>query len=346
MGVTIKEVAADAGVSTATVSHVVNKSRYVSKELRDRVNASIVKLKYYPNDLVRGMRSKKSNTIGIVLPSISNETLGALTEMIQKILFDLNYNTILCNTSYDCALEERALETLIMKQADAIIIVPVDDYSDKMKEIKEMDIPLVLVDRAFEGAGVDSIRSDGFKGTYDIVSYLIRMGHRKIGYIDRYLEQSHSQERKNGYIQALLDNGIPFEPDFVVGAQGFDFLAGAEAAKALLTKRKDITAISAHYDVIAFGAMRGLADLGYAVPGDKSVVGYDGMEFTEVTTPRLTTVKMPLEQMAEKICELTLRRLKEKHAHADADEKPGFVPVDIIVEPELILRESVRERTD
>jgi len=338
LSVTIKDVAADAGVSTATVSHVINKTRYVSDEVQNRVNESIARLNYYPNHLVRGLRSKKSNTIGVVLPSISNEMFGALTEKIQKRLFKQDYNIILCNTSYDSALEDRALETLIMKQADAIIIVPVKDYSPKMKEIRDMGMPLVFVDRVFEDSGVDTIRVDNFKGEYDIVGYLISMGHVRIGYIDRNVEQSHSLEQKNGYIQALKDNGIPVDPDLIVNAKGYDFMAGAEAVKRLIRKNCDITAISAYYDIIAFGVIRGLIDLGYSVPEDKSVVGYDGMKFTEVTSPRLTTVMTPVDVLAKKICDLLVKRLREKHSEG----RTVFTPVDIIIEPKLILQESVR----
>lgn len=329
-----------AGVSTATVSHVINKTRYVSKEVTKRVNDSIGELKYYPNHLVGGLRSKKSNTIGIVIPSISNEIFGALTERIQKIFFSMDYNIILCNTSYDCDLEERALETLIMKQADAIIIIPVDAYTKKMNEIQERGTPIILVDRVYKDVKADNIRVDNYLGEYEIVSYLISLGHRRIGYIDRQLEQSHSRDQKNGYIQALADNGIEYDAKYVINAKGHDFLSGAEAVKRLMKRCKDITAISAYYDVIAFGAMRGLIDLGYSIPQDVSVVGYDGMKFSDVTYPRLTTVLTPVKTMAEKICSLILERLKEKYN--EDEKKDVFEPADIIIKPKLMIRESCR----
>ncbi|GHU68708.1 LacI family transcriptional regulator [Clostridia bacterium] len=336
--ITIKDVATDAGVSTATVSHVINRTRYVSQEMTDRVNSSIMKLKYYPNLLVGSLRSKKSNTIGIVIPSISNETFGALAEGIQKTFFNLNYNIILCNTSYDTELEEKALNTMIMKQADAIILISVADYSNKMKEIQEMGIPVILVDRMYPGVSIDMVRINNFKGEYDVVKYLIDRGHRRIGYVDRKLEQSHSREQRNGYIEALKDRDIPFDPKIVVRAEGHDFNAGVEVAKRLMKLAPDITAVAAYYDIVAVGVMRGLMDLGYSIPDDISVVGFDGMKVTEVTYPRLTTVLTPIDTMVEKVCEVVVKRLEEKSKDSEAIK--SFEPVDIVIESELIVRES------
>lgn len=341
MSVTIKEVAADAGVSIATVSHVINKTRYVSQEVCDKVNASIAKLNYYPNHLVGGLRKNKTYTIGLIIPSISNETFGALTENIQKRFLALGYNLILCNTSYDSKLEERALNTLIMKKVDGVIIIPAYGYSDKIREIKEMNIPIILIDRIFESLNIDTVRVDNFKGEYEIISYLIAMGHRNIGYIDRMVAQSHSEEQRGGYIEALKSHGIALNPDNIVHANGYYYQSGIDAVKALLKANPEITAISAYYDVIAFGAMRGLIDMGYRVPEDISVVGYDGMPFTEATCPRLTTVLTPIREMADEICQLILKRLEEKDRKVGPEESAPAA--NIVIQPKLILRESVKD---
>jgi len=336
LGVTIKDVAADAGVSTATVSHVINKTRYVSGEVTDRVYESIARLKYYPNLLVSGLRSKKSKTIGIVIPNITNETFAALTERVQRTFFMLDYNIILCDTAYDQVLEDRAIETLIMKQADAVVIVPVDGYTKKMQELQELGIPLILIDRSFAGIAVDTIAVDNYEGQYEIINYLIGLGHKKIGYIARKLEQSHSRDQKRGYIDALKNSGLAYDPEWVVNAGGHGFNSGVEAVKELVRRKPEITAIAAYYDVIAFGAIRGLIDMGYSVPGDYSVVGYDGMRFTEVTVPRLTTVLVPVDLIAEKICDLV--RLRMEDAFSGNGERSD--PLDVVLKPSLLIRES------
>ncbi|MCL1895266.1 MAG: LacI family transcriptional regulator [Clostridiales bacterium] len=337
---TIKDVAADAGVSTATVSHVINKTRYVSDEVTGRVNDSIARLRYYPNLLVSGLRSKKSKTIGIVIPSITNETFAALTERVQRTFFQMDYNIILCDTSYDQVLEDRAIETLIMKQADAVVIVPVGGYTQKMQELQELKIPVILMDRSFSEIAVDTIRVDNYEGQYEIINYLVGMGHKRIGYIDRKQEQSHSRDQKRGYVDALKNNGIEPDPKWVVNTGGHDFNSGVEAVKALVSRTPEVTAIAAYYDVIAFGAIRGLIDMGYSVPGDYSVVGYDGMKFTEVTVPRLTTVLAPVDMMARNVCDLVLNKMDGLSGNGGQEQAE---PVDVVIKPSLVIRESCGE---
>ncbi len=185
-------------MSIATVSHVVNKTRYVSKDTTKRVLDAIEQLGYYQNVIVGSLRSKKTYTVGLVLPVISNEIFGALAEKVQGILFKKGYNLIICNTSYDQKLELDALNTLLMKKADAIIAVPSSPDVKKLSEIRDMGIPIVLVDRVFDGFDVDCVRVDNYKGTYDITKYLIGLGHERIGYIDRKEELSHSLDQRKG----------------------------------------------------------------------------------------------------------------------------------------------------
>lgn len=229
--VTIKDVALKAGTSTATVSHVLNKTRYVSEELVNRVNDAIAELGYYPNLLVGSLRKKKTYTVGLVLPSISNETFGLFAETVQKILFSCGYNIIICNTSNDNDLEREALNTLLMKKVDAIITIPTSREGEKLKEIFEMDIPIVLVDRVIPGLNTDCVRVDNERGTYDAIEHLIKLGHSHIGYIDRKIDQSHSLDQINGYKKALEDHRLGFDPANIQRAGGFSYQSGVDAAK-------------------------------------------------------------------------------------------------------------------
>ena len=331
--ITIKDVAHRAGVSTATVSHVINKTRFVSEDATKRVNDAIAELGYYPNLLVRSLRGKKTYTIGLVLPSISNETFGLLAETIQKILFSSGYNLIICATAYDHVIEEEAFNTLIMKKADAIIAIPSDRMVDKLKEIIRMGIPVILVDRVIHDLDVDTVRLDNVKGTYAAMNHLIELGHRSIGYIDRKMDQSHSLEQKLGYKKALEDHSIPFDQRNIVRADDYNYEAGITAIKTLLQKNPHITAVIAYYDIIAMGALRGISDLGYSVPEDISVIGYDGMPLTNVSWPRLTTVNFPVERTAKATCNLLIQRL-EQEAGLVTKEK------DIVIVPKLIVRDS------
>jgi len=333
---TIKDVAREANVSTATVSHVLNKTRYVSEELTEQVQQAIKRLGYYPNLLVGGLRRKKTFTIGLILPCISNETFGLLAEKIQAMLMDHHYNLIICNTSYDIEIENFALDTLIMKQVDAIIAIPTSIKSKKLLEVNRMGIPIILVDRRVEGLNTDSVSVDNYAGAFNIVKHLINSGHRNIAYIDRKTVSVHSIDQKKGYIDALMKSGLTVKTNYIVEARGFDYSAGYEAAKSLITSNSEITAIFGYYDIIAFGAMRAVFDLGLNVPNDISVVGFDGMPFTSSSTPRLTTVVFPTEELAKAVVNITIKRVKEKQSDQPLSDKK----YNKVFAPVLSIRES------
>lgn len=338
MSITIKDVAEDADVSTATVSHVINKTRNVSEAVALRVQASMAKLNYYPNQIVGSIRRKRTYTVGLVIPSIANETFGMLADHIQRILFKSGLSLIVFNSYHDCAMEEDALNAMLMKRVDAVFAIPASRTATKLQEVINANIPVILLDRELTNCEVDVVKTDNFAGEYMAINYLIRMGHRRIGYVDRMVELSHSIEQRNGYIKALEDNGISYDPSYVVGAQGHYFKAGISAVQTLMLRHPDITAIACYYDLMAFGVIRGLLDIGYKVPQDVSVIGFDNMIFTEATWPSMTTVEVPLKQMAEEACELLLRRIKEK----DEDETQERTPKKIALAAKLMIRESVR----
>jgi LacI family transcriptional regulator len=331
--VTIKDVAKRAGVSIATVSHVINKTRFVSDATTDQVNEAIKELGYYPNLLVSSLRKKKSFTIGLVLPSISNETFGLLSETIQKMLFKFGYNLIICTTSYDIDIEQEAFNTLLMKKVDAIIAIPSTREGNKLKEIQGMGIPVVLVDRVILDLSIDTVRVDNLRGAQEAITHLIRLGHRNIGYIDRKIDHSHSLEQKMGYKKALEEHGLTFDLANIVRADGFDYDSGVSAAKALIGKNSELTAIFAYYDITALGALRGIHDMGYRVPEEFSVIGYDGMPVTNVSFPRLTTISFPVHRIAKTTCDLLIKRLGRK------DKQPEKVN-DVVIIPKLIVRDS------
>jgi len=310
--ITIKDVAKKAGVSIATVSHVMHKTRYVSDETIKKVKDAISELKYYPNLLVGSLRKKRTFSVGLVIPNISNETFGNLCESIQRILIKNNYNLMICNTANDEKIEKEALYTLLTKKVDGIIAIPTSKDVEIFKDIQNQNTPLVFIDRKIPKFDIDSVLFDNIDSAYVATKYLIELGHRNIGYIDRSFDHSHNIEQKNGYIKALEEYGISFNKDILIRSRGFDYFAGVDAAKTLLEKDKSITAIYAYYDIIAFGVIRGVYELGLKVPDDISIVGYDGMPFTRVCIPKLTTSKIPISKVAKAACSLILKRIENK----------------------------------
>jgi LacI family transcriptional regulator len=333
VSVTIKDVARRAGVSTATVSHVINKTRYVSEETTERVNQAIEGLGYYPNMLVGSLRKKKTFTIGLVLPSISNETFGQLAEIIQKTLFKLGYNLIISTTAYDLEIEEQAFNTLLMKKVDAIIAIPSNREGNKLREIKGMGVPIVVIDRVIPGLTIDTVRIDNYQGMKNAIQYLIELGHHQIGYIDRKVDQSHSLEQREAYKSALEEHGISLNTKSILRSKGYGYESGTHAVKQLLRANPQLTALAAYYDITALGALRGLHEMGYRVPEDFSVIGFDAMPVTTVSWPSLTTVCFPVEQIAKTSCNLLIKRLRREETQQGKEK-------DIVLVPKLIVRES------
>lgn len=344
INVTIKDVALDANVSTATVSHVINKTRYVSPETTKRVNDAIKRLNYYPNRLVGSLRNKGTYTVGLVVPSIINETFSVFVETVQRILFDFGYNLIVSTTSYNQETEKKALESFLMKKVDAIIAIPSHRNSQTLRKlIASESVPVVLVDRLLEGVSVDSVVVDNFAGQYEATSYLIKLGHRKIGYIDRMSPQSHSIAQRNGFIAALTDAGIPVCDNCIVNVHSHYYEGGIQAAKQLIQNAPDITAIAAYYDITAVGAMRGLMELGYSLPKDISIIGFDNMRLTAATWPLLSSVAVPMRRVAKETCKIIKQRLDAKYKHPD---EPLEAVKSIVVPPKLIIRDSVAPPRD
>ncbi|NQT66569.1 MAG: LacI family DNA-binding transcriptional regulator [Actinobacteria bacterium] len=328
--VNIKDIARKAQVSVATVSHVINRTRFVSDELIKRVEQTMIDLDYQPNLLAGSLRTKKTSTIGLIIPDSSNMIFAEVSKNIENILFSRNYNVIVCNSSYDINRELEHLKTLRSKMVDGVLIVPATLEGEHLEKFKNIGIPIVILDRTLPDINIDTVVADNYKGGYDAAKYLENLGHTNIGYIDRIYDLPHSLGRKNGFIRALEEKGILFNKDNIVRG-GFTFNDGVEASKKILKKNPGITAIFSFNDISALGAIRGLTELGLRVPKDISVVGYDDIPLSSIYIPSLTTVCYPVSEMAKEASKLLLKRIS----------KPIFKKADRIIIPnELIIRES------
>lgn len=328
--VNIKDIAKRAGVSVATVSHVINSTRFVSNELIERVEKAMADMDYQPNLLAGSLRKKKTGTIGLIIPDSSNTLFAKVSKKIEDVLFSRNYSVIVCNSAYDINRELEYLKTLRSKMVDGILIVPVTLESNHLEKFKRTGIPIVILDRSIPDINMDTILVDNFKSGYNAAKYLTSLGHKNIGYIDRIYDHSHSLERKNGFIKAIREQGLSLDEKNIVRG-GFTFDDGVRAAKELVVRDSKITAIFSFNDINALGAMRGLTDLGLRIPEDVSVMGNDDIPFSSIYVPSLTTIRYPTDEMADKASNLLLKRITE----------PNFRRTKkIIIPTELIIRES------
>ena len=332
--VNIRDIAKRAGVSVATVSHIINSTRFVSDELIKRVERAMADMDYQPNLLAGSLRKKKTGTIGLIIPDSSNALFAKISKKIEDILFSRNYNVIVCNSAYDIDRELEYLKTLRSKMVDGILIVPVPLDSDHLEKFKKIGIPIVILDRSIPDINMDIILVDNFKSGYDAAKHLASLGHKNIGYIDRIYDHSHSLERKNGFIKAMQEQGLSLDEKNIVRG-GFTCSDGIRAVKELIARDSKITAIFSFNDINALGAMRGLIDLGLKIPEDISVMGNDDIPFSSIYVPRLTTIRYPTAEMADRASNLLLKRITE----------PNFKRTKkIIIPTELIIRESTSRR--
>ena len=326
----IKEVAEHAGVAVGTVSRVLNNHPSVTAEVRARVKAVIEELGYRPDPFARSMRSKISRLIGIVIPDLTNPFFAELVQCAERAATELDHNVILMTSFDDGAQEADRIAQLASRKVDGIILVP-SNGAHSVQAPK--GLPLIAVDRILpEYPGV---AADHRRGARMAVEYLVGLGHRRIACIAGPDELSPAFERLQGYldvIEALGDRQAA--PLVVHGA--FDYESGHTAGGRLLAKPqgKRPTAIFASSDQQAIGCLRAANDLGISVPADLSIVGFDGIPLSNLTTPRLTTVMQPMTEIARAAISALLGQRKMPKA-----DHP------ILLDCELVERESAAPPT-
>lgn len=296
----------------ATVSHVINRSRYVSDKLLTRVEEAIEDLNYQPNLLAGSLRKKKTGTIGLLIPDSSNMLYAGISRRFEDIFFLKNYNIIICNSAYIFQREVEHLKNLRSKMVDGILMIPASIEGGHIEKIMSAGIPVVILDRKIAGLNADYVLPDNYLMGYMAGQYLTGLGHKNIGYVDRFGHHFHSIERIKGFKSALAEAGVTFDDNNLLEG-GLSYDRGAEAAKNLIRNNKKITAIFAFNDINAIGVIRGLDDMGIKVPGDISVMGIDNIDISSIFIPGLTTLRYPAGEMAEEASRILFERIKNRY---------------------------------
>ncbi len=310
----IKQVAGMAGVSTSTVSHVINNTRFVSEETKAKVFYAMKMLDYRPNSAAQSLRNQRSNTIGLIVPILPSDTSNfffmTVAQGIQKVLHKHGYHLLLSNNSTEEIEEEKEqIKLFNSKQIDGLIIASISEDVSYLNEIVATDYPVVFIDRKPKGYTGDCIISDSVGGSFHAVQSLIDKGHRKIGLITGNLGITTSNERLVGYKKALLKNGIAYNDSRVV-TSGSTFESGFESAKEILSTQ-DITALFITNNVLTMGAMKFLQDEKIKIPSDLAVIGFDDYDWTQITTPPLTVIRQPSFDLGMKAAEVIMNRINK-----------------------------------
>jgi transcriptional regulator, LacI family len=313
---TIRDVANSAGVSTSTVSHVINRTRHVSAETRERVLNAIQALHYQPNRLARSLRNRQTTTFGVLLPNSANSFFAEVLLGIESACFDSGYSVILGNANDNAQREMFYLDVLLSKQVDGILLISTGAYREALDALMRRDTPVVLVDRSPGTLEIDTVFTDNRGGGLMATDYLLRLGHRRIGCITGPSPLAPSAERLTGYRLALQAAGISVDEALIVPGE-FQHEGGYQACQRLLALAEPPTAIFACNDMMAVGALCALHEAGLRVPEEVSVVGFDDIPLASYTVPRLTTVAQPAQEIGRVAVEKLIERLQNRDAPAN-----------------------------
>jgi len=311
MKYTINDIAKLAGVSKASVSRVLNDSPSVGQDIKDKVNAILKETNYKPSTLARSLSTKKTKLIGVLVPEIANPIFSRILMGIESEAHKNGYNILLCNSRHELELELKYLDVLSEKQVDGYIIHSYHAMDHMTEKLKSIAKPTVSIDHSFSLEGYPVIRIDNRKAAYDATSYLISKGHHEIGIIHGPLTDPEAgQLRLKGYKDALVEHDIEINSINIVEST-FNLKDGITAVESLIKNNPNLTAIFCANDAMAIGAIKGLYCLGYRVPEDISIIGFDGIQLGEVYTPSLTTIEQPFEAKGRSAVETLLQMISD-----------------------------------
>lgn len=342
--ITIKEIAAEAGVSIATVSIVLNKKdKKISEATRKRILDIAGKYNYTPNGMARSLVTKKTETIGLIIPDIVNPFFPEIARGVEDKASEFGYSVIYCNTDDKIKRENKYIDILTEKAVDGIIFARSAGDNGGVCSLEKCKVPIVLIDRDYEeGNVIGKILVDNKSGTYDATLYLLDRGYKNIAYIAGDTTINTAADRLEGYKKALLERNMPVNEEYIkIGDYRMQW--GIDAVSELIEQKLPIDCIFCGNDIIAIGAVKKLREKGLRVPQDIGVVGFDDIYLAGLTEPALTTVKQPIYEMGYKAAELLINRLrKEPDEDNTASGKKDTDLNTMILTTELVVRMSTK----
>ncbi|MEB8433518.1 LacI family DNA-binding transcriptional regulator [Cocleimonas sp. KMM 6892] len=327
---TLQDVAAKANVSTATVSRCLNAPDKVRTEVQQKINQAIDELGYVPDGAARALASRRTNTVGVIVPTIDNSIFSKALQYLQTGLNKANYTLLLTNNSFSEEIELREVQTLLSRGIDGIVMVGAQHHPEIYKAINRYQIPIVNLWIYDPDSEYSCIGFDHIKAGKQITKHLLELGHESFGVISGTRENNdRAEERFKGLKQQLDEAGIILEDDRVIDCR-FSVENGSKSFHKLLDRHPDITAIICGNDVLAIGALHGAQERGIRVPEDLSITGFDNIEILPFLKPSLTTINSPSRRMGEKAADYILQQIKDKTNIIERIE----------LEAELIVRET------
>jgi LacI family transcriptional regulator len=323
------DVAKRSNVSKATVSHVINSTRYVEEETRQRVLQAISELGYRPNVLARSLTTHRTGIIGMVISDASNLFFGEMLLGVEQVLCPHNYGLIVCNTNEVLEREDHYLELLLRQRVDGIIAAATSQHWRSLVEAEVQHTPIVFVDRAFKDLDGPYVGVDNHKGAYLGTSYLIERGYRQIGILAGLQRLSTMRERLAGFQQALEDHQLDLPEGWIVLSE-LSIEGGRAATHKILDLPAPPRALFVNNNLLSLGALRAFKERSICCPRDVALVGFDDHPWTTVSDPPLTVIRQPAHQIGQKAAEILLGLIN------------GNDPIEsrVLLECELVVRQS------
>lgn len=332
---TMQDVAERAKVSKATVSHVINNTRFVEESTRERVNQAIKELGFRPSAVARGLATQQTHTIGILISEQSNIFFSEIIEGIEEVFLPENYGLMVCSTAEILEREAHYLDLLLSQRVDGIIAAATSQYWRAIFEAEKLHTPIVFVDRAFEELEGCFVGTNNKEGAYQGIKHLIANGHHKIGILSGFDRLSTMRERFDGYLQALEEASILVNQDWIIPSE-LSVAAGREAFRKLMSLEDQPSAVFSNNNLVSLGALIEMKELCLRCPDDVALVGFDDHPWAAVSDPPLTVIKQPSHQIGKIAANMLLSLIREE----------PIAKCKVLLDCELIVRESSVARSD
>nr|WP_271753123.1 LacI family DNA-binding transcriptional regulator [Cohnella sp. JJ-181] len=339
---TIYDIAKKLDVSAATVSRVLSNSKYpVRAELAKRIREAADALNYVPNSIGRQLKTNKTSTMGVIIPSITNPFYASVVSGIEEVASERGYQILLCNSQHDPELEDQHLNMLFEKQVRGVVLSSVSNKRETLRKVMANGLKVISIDQHLADFEAFQINFDYRKGGRIGTRHLLDQGHRDIAYLTAPLTLTSRQQILQGYLDEMASAGLQVPQARIVIAEkrrgkkredgSEEFENGKRMTRQLIESGDMPTAIFACNDMTAFGVLNELASHGIQVPDQISVIGFDNLEFTEIVSPRLTSIEQPKYEMGRLACGMLMDWMN------DAAGQTG----EIMLQPRLVERSSV-----
>ncbi len=328
---TLKDVADAVGVHVSTASRALHpKTRHlITDELAEKILTAARKLDYQPNSIAYSLRTRRSMTIGVLVPDITNPIFPPIVRGLEDVLVPRGYTTLVVNTDGDAAKAATHIQMLRGRGVDGLIVASAERKDKTLAEVMEDQLPIVAVNRSADQPNLSAVINDEAAGLDAVVSHLYKLGHRRIGHIAGPQRLSTGLARRKAFESSIKAVGLELKPERIVEAKRFSEVEGKRCAHELLDRNPDLTAIVGGNDLLALGAITAMAERGLACPKDISVTGFNDMPFVDRLAPPLTTVRIQPYETGRHAAEAILDQIETPIE--DRQPRIEIMPVDFII---------------